>query len=182
MREPPSFSTTTFDRRHRNPKIIRSRPNSLPHIRADGVISMNGFVNSPSGRYRRDRMHGVYPCLNSLDAWEKVVPEHLELFSHKRIAGTRGCSPCPPLVSGRCLHKLVVRSDEPQVKEFQNRVTKVVLPGIRKDGGHIFGEEKPDQFNERPTGGFPRGSYPSKSLNSLCQEAVARPTRGKPSS
>ncbi|WQP07344.1 hypothetical protein U8C45_16845 [Sinorhizobium meliloti] len=34
-----------------------------------------------------------------------------------------------------------MRSDKPEAKEFQNWVTRVVLPAIRKDGGYIHGEE-----------------------------------------
>lgn len=41
------------------------------------------------------------------------------------------------------LYKLVLRSNSGRasVKDFQNWVTKVVLPAIRKDGGYIHGEE-----------------------------------------
>ncbi len=45
------------------------------------------------------------------------------------------------LISESGLYKLVMRSDKPEVREFQNWVTKVVLPAIRKDGGYIHGEE-----------------------------------------
>lgn len=37
------------------------------------------------------------------------------------------------------LYKLVMRSDKPEAKPFQDWVTKVVLPAIRKDGGYILG-------------------------------------------
>lgn len=37
-------------------------------------------------------------------------------------------------VSESGLYKLVMRSDKPQAKPFQNWVTQVVLPAIRKDG------------------------------------------------
>ena len=40
------------------------------------------------------------------------------------------------------LYKLVMRSDKPQAKEFQDWVTGTVLPAIRKDGAYIMGEEK----------------------------------------
>ncbi len=40
------------------------------------------------------------------------------------------------------LYKLIMRSDKPEAKPFQNWVTQVVLPAIRKDGGYILGEEK----------------------------------------
>lgn len=38
--------------------------------------------------------------------------------------------------------KLIMRSDKPEAKAFQNWVTQIVLPAIRKDGGYIAGEEK----------------------------------------
>lgn len=40
------------------------------------------------------------------------------------------------------LYKLIMRSNKPEAKEFQDWVTKVVLPAIRKDGAYIEGEEK----------------------------------------
>ncbi|WP_142850906.1 BRO family protein [Telmatospirillum sp. J64-1] len=50
--------------------------------------------------------------------------------------------PVVALISESGLYKLVMRSDKPQAKPFQDWVTKVVLPAIRKDGGYILGEEK----------------------------------------
>lgn len=46
------------------------------------------------------------------------------------------------LISESGLYKLVLRSDKPEAKEFQDWVTKVVLPSVRKDGGYVHGEEK----------------------------------------
>ncbi|MET4634919.1 BRO-N domain-containing protein [Kaistia defluvii] len=46
------------------------------------------------------------------------------------------------LITESGLYKLVMRSDKPKAKEFQNWVTQVVLPSIRKDGGYVMGEEK----------------------------------------
>lgn len=46
------------------------------------------------------------------------------------------------IISESGLYKLVMRSDKPEAKPFQDWVTKVVLPAIRKDGGYIMGEEK----------------------------------------
>lgn len=45
-------------------------------------------------------------------------------------------------VSESGLYKLIMRSDKPQARPFQDWVTKVVLPAIRKDGAYIQGEEK----------------------------------------
>ena len=46
------------------------------------------------------------------------------------------------LISESGLHKLVLRSDKPEAKPFQDWVTKEVLPAIRKDGAYVMGEEK----------------------------------------
>lgn len=46
------------------------------------------------------------------------------------------------IISESGLYKLVMRSDKPQAREFQDWVTRVVLPAIRKDGAYIMGEEK----------------------------------------
>ncbi|QMV63051.1 BRO family protein [Pseudomonas berkeleyensis] len=46
------------------------------------------------------------------------------------------------LVNESGLYKFVIRSDKPQAKAFQDWVTRVVLPAIRKDGAYVLGEEK----------------------------------------
>lgn len=57
-----------------------------------------------------------------------------------KLANQRGRDPI--IVSESGLYKLILRSDKPQAKPFQDWVTRVVLPAIRKDGGYIQGEEK----------------------------------------
>jgi prophage antirepressor-like protein len=52
-----------------------------------------------------------------------------------------GRSPRVALVSESGLYKLIMRSDKPEAKPFQDWVTKVVLPAIRKDGGYVLGRE-----------------------------------------
>ncbi|MGE4373956.1 MAG: Bro-N domain-containing protein [Xanthobacter sp.] len=46
------------------------------------------------------------------------------------------------LISESGLYKLVMRSDKPEARQFQDWVTRDVLPAIRKDGMYIKGEEK----------------------------------------
>ena len=46
------------------------------------------------------------------------------------------------LISESGLYKLVMRSDKPEARQFQDWVTGVVLPAIRKDGSYVMGEEK----------------------------------------
>lgn len=45
-------------------------------------------------------------------------------------------------ISESGLYKLVMRSDKPQARAFQDWVTRTVLPAIRKDGAYVVGEEK----------------------------------------
>lgn len=45
-------------------------------------------------------------------------------------------------VSESGLYKLVMRSDSPAARPFQDWVTRTVLPAIRKDGAYVHGEEK----------------------------------------
>ena len=46
------------------------------------------------------------------------------------------------IISESGLYKLVMRSDKPQARAFQDWVTREVLPAVRKDGAYIMGEEK----------------------------------------
>lgn len=46
------------------------------------------------------------------------------------------------IISESGLYKLIMRSDKPEARAFQDWVTKTVLPAIRKDGAYIMGEEK----------------------------------------
>jgi len=55
---------------------------------------------------------------------------------------TRGGNQNLNIISESGLYKLIMRSDKPQAKPFQNWVTQVVLPAIRRDGGYIKDEEK----------------------------------------
>lgn len=57
-----------------------------------------------------------------------------------RVSDNRGKA--PKLISESGLYKLVMRSDKPVARRFQDWVTRDVLPAIRKDGAYIMGEEK----------------------------------------
>ena len=48
----------------------------------------------------------------------------------------------PLIVSESGLYRLIMRSDKPIARQFQDWVTREVLPAIRKDGAYIAGEEK----------------------------------------
>jgi prophage antirepressor-like protein len=59
-----------------------------------------------------------------------------------KIQGFRG--PAANLISESGLYMLVMRAhrSNPEAREFQDWVTREVLPAIRKDGAYIQGEEK----------------------------------------
>jgi prophage antirepressor-like protein len=63
-----------------------------------------------------------------------------EYTKREKLQGQRGLPTI--LVSEAGLYTLVMRSDKPEAKVFQDWVTDIVLPAIRKDGGYIKGEEK----------------------------------------
>lgn len=44
------------------------------------------------------------------------------------------------VISESGLYKLVMRSDKPQAKAFQDWVTREVLPSIRKTGAYVTGQ------------------------------------------
>lgn len=76
-------------------------------------------------------LHNTTEATRALSADEVIV---------RQIEESRGRP--PKCVSESGLYKIIMRSDKPQAKEFQEWVTRHVLPAIRKDGGYIMGEEK----------------------------------------
>lgn len=55
-----------------------------------------------------------------------------------------GRSSSVALVSESGLYKLIMRSDKPEAKAFQDWVTREVLPAVRKTGGYLLNEEARD--------------------------------------
>ena len=53
-------------------------------------------------------------------------------MTHKPGMGQQ--APCFSIIAESGLYKLVMRSDKPQAKKFQDWVTRDVLPTIRKTG------------------------------------------------
>ncbi|MEE3047532.1 MAG: BRO family protein [Pseudomonadota bacterium] len=60
--------------------------------------------------------------------------EAVVLKSKTLIEGVR---PDVKIISESGLYKLIMRSDKPQAKKFQDWVTRDVLPAIRKDGAYV---------------------------------------------
>jgi len=86
----------------------------------------------------------------SLKAHQGGYGEHFEKLDKNEVIPvskvgvklTGKHSPNTRLIAESGLYKLILRSDKKEAKPFQNWVTQVVLPSIRKDGGYIMGEEK----------------------------------------
>lgn len=76
----------------------------------------------------------------SVNVWLALQPLSEDEITTCRISGNRGQA--SKLISESGLYKLVMRSDKPQARAFQDWVTRDVLPAIRKDGAYIMGEEK----------------------------------------
>jgi len=55
---------------------------------------------------------------------------------------TLGGAQSMSVISESGLYKVIMRSDKTDAHEFQDWVTRDVLPAIRKDGAYIMGEEK----------------------------------------
>ena len=88
---------------------------SKPWFVANDVASALGFTVA--------NMHYHIRC--NIEATEKVLV--------KLVTGKGGSAISPD--SG--LYKLAKRSDKKEAKAFQDRVTKTVLPAIRKDGAGL---------------------------------------------
>ncbi len=80
-------------------------------------------------------------AVNPLDCTEKGT---------HRVRTPGGPQPMS-IISESGLFKLIMRSDKPQAKPFQDWVAKVVLPAIRKDGAYVMGEEKVASGEMSPT-------------------------------
>ena len=52
----------------------------------------------------------------------------------------QGAAPSWKAINESGLYKLVMRSDKPEARKFQDWVTREVLPAIRKVGRYIMGE------------------------------------------
>lgn len=61
----------------------------------------------------------------------------------KRVVGLPGSRGIGlSVISESGLYKLIMRSDKPEARKFQDWVTREVLPAIRKDGLYVAGEER----------------------------------------
>lgn len=79
--------------------------------------------------------------VNVTKAVNSLHPNEVKRLPRATLWLGRGGIPIPA-ISESGLYKLVMRSDKPQARAFQDWVTRVVLPAIRKDGAYVMSEEK----------------------------------------
>ncbi len=103
-----------------------------PWFSAIDVCSVLGFKKREGQGYNRN--------ISMLDKEERGTVK--KGTHHGCVALFEGTSSTVSVISESGLYKLVLRSNLPEAKGFQDWVTKVVLPAIRKDGGYVLGEEK----------------------------------------
>lgn len=102
----------------------------------------------------------VCPCLDLAPSWSegrngvryaKYTQHIMKLAADEKMVlrgvgsselPTHKWSTAVSLISESGLYKLIMRSDKPAAKRFQNWVTREVLPALRKDGMYVMGEEK----------------------------------------
>ncbi|MCG7364203.1 hypothetical protein MHZ93_23370 [Roseomonas sp. ACRSG] len=87
----------------------------------------------------------VAHCL-ALEVSTKGVGHYLKRLSEDErntvhVAGGIRGNPNKVVISESGLYKLIMRSDKPDARRFQDWVTREVLPSIRKHGGYTDGQE-----------------------------------------
>lgn len=111
---------------------------------------------------------GVFQYLGRLSSDEKQT-HNLNMGSKKFT-----------IISESGLYKLIMRSDKPEAREFQDWVTREVLPAIRKDGMYVAGEEKVKTGELTPANGgtfHPHGENRWPTRDSIHPQFEGEPTR-----
>ena len=83
----------------------------------------------------------VIKCLdiaNPTNAYKRLAEAKVTNIRRTEVGMTAGRD--VKLVTESGLYKLIMRSDKPEARPFQDWVTKVVLPAIRKNGGYVMGD------------------------------------------
>nr|WP_134792407.1 Bro-N domain-containing protein [Brucella ceti] len=125
-------------RRLHGPQVRVVLLNRDPWFVAADVVSLLGLATYADGS------PNVTHATRVLNTTEKLLlrrtTPHLMSGSVEKLFAFR--QPSLLSVSESGLYKLIMRSRKPEAKKFQNWVTQVVLPAIRKDGMYVRGEEK----------------------------------------
>ncbi|PWE56230.1 hypothetical protein DEM27_12450 [Metarhizobium album] len=114
-----------------------------PWFVARDVCFITGSYLSPAGN------PNVTMLVQKLNADETQF-NRIEVRVGKAVAPRRVV-----LVSESGLYKLIMRSDKPEARKFQDWVTRDVLPSIRKTGGYLLNEEARDNAHADDRQGMP---------------------------
>lgn len=79
------------------------------------------------------------------------------------------------LISESGLYKLIMRSDKPIAKRFQDWVTRDVLPAIRKDGMYVLGEEKVATGGAASRFGFSTTGLTGTTITGILTDGIDQP-------
>ena len=107
------------------------------------IVTLDGepwFVAADPANILYGRATGLTDVFARLGADEQRVVTRTDVIGLPLFEGTK--APRLRLVSESGLYKLIMRSDKPAAREFQDWVTRTVLPSIRKDGIYVKGQEK----------------------------------------
>ena len=81
---------------------------------------------------------------NVTNSIKHLLADEKMVIRKDTLAGGKGTAGFPyiTIISESGLYKLIMRSDKPAAKRFQDWVTREVLPALRQDGMYVMGEEK----------------------------------------
>lgn len=109
-----------------------------PFFYGQDVGRVLGFNTKGTGNY-----HTI------LDPSEKLVIKKRVVKTDSPLRDLfQGSAHSIVFISESGLYKLIMRSDKPQARRFQDWATKTVLPAIRKDGAYIMGEGRTSNVQE----------------------------------
>jgi prophage antirepressor-like protein len=82
--------------------------------------------------------HGVGSWIRHLSSDERRL---LTRKSHHDLIAGWTVAPSVTVISEPGLYRLLMRTDKPQARPFQDWVTREVLPSIRRTGGYLLNED-----------------------------------------
>lgn len=93
-------------------------------------MKLSGFAKHPT-----NRTYAHHLSRSNLSPLEK---------SKRSLPTTQAGSQRRPqlIISESGLYKLIMRSDKPEARKFQDWVTRDVLPAIRKTGGYLMNAKR----------------------------------------
>ena len=128
---------TTFTFAPANAQVRVVTINGNPWFVASDVCRCLGLDLTNGGAVRHLRFLAKDECQSISKRTAKTLTQNEGV-----LAVFRGNEANLTLISESGLYKLVMRSDKPEARKFQDWMTREVLPAIRKDGAYIMGEEK----------------------------------------